>query len=133
MSDPHSSEAKRLQKGKEILESVYSPEIAEAASASDRPLSHETVAHLFGEIWSRPNLSIRDRRLLVLGATAMLGRSDLVEAQVMGALRSGDLDEDQLDEAALQLAFYIGWGNATALHKGITDATTKHKAHQDND
>ena len=48
----------------------------------DVPFPSKTAEILFGEIWNRPQLSIRDRRLLVIGATAMLGRADLIEQQV---------------------------------------------------
>lgn len=85
----------------------------------DSPYLDETVGHMFADIWSRPGLSIRDRRLLVIGATAMLGRPDLIEVQVKGALVNGELDKAQLDEIALHLAFYVGWGNSTALIRGF--------------
>ena len=91
-------------------------------SLAASPFVGATVKHLFGEVWDRPGLSIRDRRLLVLGATVMLGRTDLVETQVKGALRAGDMDAEQLEEAVLQLAFYTGWGNATAMWHGVQAA-----------
>lgn len=112
-----------LKKGQEILTQVYGAEAAAPIVAlADSPYVGETVRHLFAEIWDRPGLSIRDRRLLVLGATAMLGRSDLVETQVKGALLAGELDREQLEEACLHLAFYTGWGKATETWKGIQAA-----------
>jgi 3-hydroxyisobutyrate dehydrogenase-like beta-hydroxyacid dehydrogenase/alkylhydroperoxidase/carboxymuconolactone decarboxylase family protein YurZ len=88
------------------------------------PYTDETVRHLFGDVWSRPDLSVRDRRLLVIGATAALGRADLIQVQVEGALVNGELDERQLTEAVLHLAFYVGWGNATAVSRGVSAAVT---------
>src|SRR5699024_2761097 len=85
----------------------------------------ETVGHLFGEIWNRPGLSTRDRRLLVLGATAALGRADLVQVQARGALLSEDCSEEELYESVLQLAFYVGWGNATSVQQGIAQAVAQ--------
>ena len=110
-------------RGFDMLEQVYGRDAArELAAAGDAPFVDETINHLFADIWSRPKLSIRDRRLLVLGATAMLGRADLVEAQARGALLNGELDGDELEEAVLQLAFYVGWGNATAMWRGVQAA-----------
>jgi alkylhydroperoxidase/carboxymuconolactone decarboxylase family protein YurZ len=83
------------------------------------PWTDETVGHLFADIWSRPGLSVRDRRLLVIGATAALGRADLIEIQVNGALENGELNKAELDEMVLQLAFYVGWGNTTAVMQGV--------------
>lgn len=119
----NSDEAQRLARGEEVLKKVYGPEGAgPIVSLASSPFVGETVKNLFGEVWDRPGLSIRDRRLLVLGATAMLGRADLVETQVKGALLGGDMDAEQLEEAVLQLAFYTGWGNATAMWQGVQAA-----------
>ena len=87
----------------------------------------ETVDQLFGAIWNRPGLSVRDRRLLVLGATAMLGKPELVEAQARGALLNEELTEAQLEEAVLQLAYYVGWGNATSTWQGVQAAKASAK------
>jgi 3-hydroxyisobutyrate dehydrogenase-like beta-hydroxyacid dehydrogenase/alkylhydroperoxidase/carboxymuconolactone decarboxylase family protein YurZ len=83
-----------------------------------------TVDFLFADVWGRAGLSIRDRRLLTLGATAAIGRADLVRIQAAGALDSGDLTAGQLQESVVQIAPYVGWGNATATYQGITAAVT---------
>ena len=113
----------RRAKGAEALTEIYGAEAAAyIVSEAGPPYVDETIDRLFGEVWSRPGLSLRDRRLLVLGATAMLGRADLVEFQVKGGLLNGDFDKEQMDEATLQLAYYVGWGNASAFTRGVTAA-----------
>lgn len=110
-------------KGIEALKTIYGEQSAAyIAAAPSSPYVDETVEHLFADVWSRPGLSLRDRRLLVLGATAMLGRADLVEIQVKGGLLNGDFDKEQLEEATLQLAYYVGWGNSSAVSAGISAA-----------
>ena len=117
------SKADRYARGLEVLERVYGPSGAAMMKGGDgSPFVFETVAHLFGDIWSRPGLSVRDRRLLVLGATAMLGREDLMETQVRGALANGELDDAALEEIALTLMFYAGAGNATSFYRSIQKA-----------
>ncbi len=119
-------------KGRDVMARVYGAQLLpESAGPGMTPFLDETVGHLFGDIWSRPGLSIRDRRLLVIGATAMLGRPDLVEVQIFGALVNGELDRAALDEIVLQLAFYAGWPNATGLSAGIQAALARHAALQD--
>ena len=86
------------------------------------PLTEETVDRLFGAIWSRPGLSVRDRRLVTIGFTASLGRVDLLETQIVGALRNGELDAEQLGELVLHLAYYAGWPNATAVQAAASAA-----------
>ena len=74
-----------------------------------------TIDYLFPQVWARPYLTLRDRRLLVLGVTTMLGRQDLLETQLRGAVTNGELTAAQLRELAYQLHPYAGWGNGTNL------------------
>lgn len=109
-----------LKKGLEVVDEIYGEGFGKSMEPTlGCPYVDETVANLFGKVWNRPGLSLRDRRLLVLGATAMLGREDLVQVQMTGALLGGDLTEEELEEACLQLAFYVGWGNMSATFRGV--------------
>ncbi|WP_063041715.1 carboxymuconolactone decarboxylase family protein [Nocardia pseudovaccinii] len=78
-----------------------------------------TADHLFAEIWSRPALSIRDRRLLLFGALTALGLFDVAEIQIGAALRNGELDDEQLREVAVFLAYYVGWASGTKLDAAV--------------
>jgi alkylhydroperoxidase/carboxymuconolactone decarboxylase family protein YurZ len=86
------------------------------------PYSEATVDEVFAELWNRPGLSVRERRLLTIGVTAALGRADLAEVQFIGALTNGELDRAQIGEVILHLAYYAGWPNAQAMHRGATAA-----------
>ncbi|WP_328315686.1 NAD(P)-binding domain-containing protein [Streptomyces sp. NBC_00388] len=112
------------RRGLALMDQVYGPGFSDAMpdAPTGEPFTDATVGHLFGEVWSRAALSVRDRRLLVLGATAALGRGDLIRIQTEGALINGELDARQLREATLHLALYVGWGNATAVRTGIEEA-----------
>jgi 4-carboxymuconolactone decarboxylase len=109
--------------GTAVMDAVYGEGFSRRLPTEHRtPLLTDTVENLFAHIWCRPGLSVRDRRLLVIGATAMLGRPDLIRVQALGGLRNGELDRVQLEEIALHLAYYVGWGNASALTRGFDDA-----------
>ncbi|BBZ27362.1 putative 4-carboxymuconolactone decarboxylase [Mycolicibacterium madagascariense] len=108
--------------GLETMDAVYGPGFSATMPKESNPMLQDTIDHLFGEIWSRPGLSIRDRRLLVIGATAALGRADLIEIQVRGALTNGELTPGELREAVLQLHYYVGWGNGTQVNNGVEAA-----------
>ena len=110
----------RWQAGLDIVNKVYgagSSAMMEGMQAE--PFVAETVNHLFGEIWARPGLSMRDKRLLVIGASSMLGRPDLIAIQVAGAIVNGELTDAELQEIPLLMLFYAGAGNTTALFNGI--------------
>ncbi len=57
-----------------------------------------TVDHLFGDVWSRPGLSVFERRLITIGVLAALGKNELLDVQFQSALDNGELDEDQVRE-----------------------------------
>ena len=128
MNEHDKTSAERWARGLEIIEKVYGPgSSAPMQTLAQQPFVDETVCHLFADIWSRPGLSIRDKRLLVIGATAMLGRADLIATQVAGAIQNGELTDVELDEIPLLMLFYAGAGNTTALFQGIETAKTKIK------
>jgi 4-carboxymuconolactone decarboxylase len=68
-----------------------------------------TVDHLFGTIWSRPGLSMRDKRLMTLSVVTAFGLQDLAEVQVNAAIENGELTEDELKEIAIFLTHYVGF------------------------
>ena len=68
-----------------------------------------TVDHLFGDIWSRPGLSIRDKRIMTLSVVTALGLQDLAEIQVNAALENGEMTGDELREMALFITHYVGF------------------------
>lgn len=79
----------------------------------------QTVDHLFAEIWTRPELSIRDRRLLLLGVIAAQGLDDIAAIQVKAALHNEELDAEQLRAVALFLTHYVGWPLGSKLNMTI--------------
>ena len=76
-------------------------------------------------MWTLPHLSIRDKRLQVIGAITMLGRADLLEVQLAGAIANEELTDAQLDEMLVLMLFYAGAGNTTALNRAISAAKAR--------
>lgn len=74
-----------------------------------------TVDHLFAEIWTRPGLTLRDRRLLLIGLLTGQGLHDVAEIQVGTALGNGELDAEQLREVVIFLTHYAGWPSGAKL------------------
>ncbi len=68
-----------------------------------------TADHLFGDIWSRPGLSMRDKRIMTLSVVTALGLPDLAEIQVNAALENAEMTSDELREMALFITHYVGF------------------------
>ncbi|WP_067862235.1 carboxymuconolactone decarboxylase family protein [Nocardia shimofusensis] len=81
-----------------------------------------TADHLFAGIWSRPGLTLRDRRLLLLGALAAGGMFDVAGIQVGAALHNGELSQEQLREAARFLGDHLGSVPGEGLDAVVTAA-----------
>jgi 4-carboxymuconolactone decarboxylase len=75
-----------------------------------------TVDHLFGTVWTRPELDIRDRRLMTIGVLAALDQPQLMEIQFSSALDRGELTEDQVRETVVHLTHYVGWPVSTEIN-----------------
>jgi 4-carboxymuconolactone decarboxylase len=75
-----------------------------------------TADHLFADIWNRPGLSIRDRRLLLIGLLAGTGQDDVLGIQVPAAYGNGELDDEALREIVVFLCHYAGWPAGARLN-----------------
>ena len=70
---------------------------------------------LFAEVWTREELSIRDRRLILFGVIGALGEKDTFAIQAKAALKNGELQPAQLREVVIMLANYAGYPRAAAM------------------
>ncbi|WOF43051.1 3-oxoadipate enol-lactonase [Sphingopyxis indica] len=71
------------------------------------------------EIWGRPGLDDRTRRLLVLAITASLGRWEEFALHVRAGLSHGGFSRDDLKEVLMQTAVYAG---VPAANTGFAEA-----------
>jgi 4-carboxymuconolactone decarboxylase len=111
------------KKGLEVVDEVYGPNSHKMMDGMEDSLFvQETVSHLFADVWTLPNLSTRDKRLLVIGATTMMGRADLLEVQLAGAIINKELTDEQMEEMLVLMLFYCGAGRTTSLNRGIAAA-----------
>ncbi len=76
----------------------------------------QTLDRVFGEVWTRPALSRRERRLITLATVAMTGAPTALDVHVRSALTTGDLTVDELVEVATHVAQYAGFPLATELY-----------------
>ena len=84
------------------------------------------LEQLFAEVWTRPALSQRDRRLVTMGVIAALGERDTFGVQLRAALKNEELTPAQCREMLIHLAQYAGYPRAAGLvgevEKAIADA-----------
>lgn len=113
MSDDPYDLNERFLRGDRIRRAVLGDERIEAAAVRDsesdftRPLTQWATENIWGEIWSRPGLTWRDRSLINLAMLAAMNRPHEIEMHLPGALKNG-LSRGEIQEALLQVTAYAG-------------------------
>jgi 4-carboxymuconolactone decarboxylase len=125
MTDKRTSNDDRLRAGMSVRRSVLGDAHVDRAVASTMPLTAEfqslITRYAWGEIWSRPGLDVRTRRILVIGTLLSLGQWEELAMHVRAALASGDLSADDVKEIVLQQAIYCGVPAANAAFRVVGD------------
>ena len=123
MSDPGKfddlPEARR--RGLQKMEEVYGFDMSDA----EGDFFGYTADHLFGDIWQRPGLTDRDRRLLLIGILAATGQADVLGIQVPAAHANGELDDVALREIVIFVCHYVGWPQGARLNTVVEDTIAK--------
>jgi 4-carboxymuconolactone decarboxylase len=102
----------RREAGSNVRRQVLGDAHVDRASAQATPLTADfqdlITRYAWGEIWTRPGLDERSRRILVLGTLIALGRFDEFRMHARAALEHGGFSADDLKEIVLQQAIYCG-------------------------
>jgi 4-carboxymuconolactone decarboxylase len=102
----------RHKAGMAVRRQVLGNAHVDRATAQTTPLTAEfqdlITRYAWGEIWTRPGLDVRTRRILVLGTLIALGRFEEFRMHARAALNEGGFSEEELKEIVLQQAVYCG-------------------------
>ena len=85
------------------------------------------ITQLFGEVWTRPDLAIDQRRLLIMGVLAAQHRFDTLQTQFTRALAGGELTVAQVREVVIHLIPYVGIPSASDLFRVSEAAIAGHE------
>lgn len=101
-------ERKRWDKGMEILREMGREGTMMNQKELYPDLYNLSVGYLFGEIWSRPHLSIRERELITLAANIALARPAGTHSHYRSAQHIG-ITKEQIMELIIHVGHYAGW------------------------
>ena len=88
----------------------------------DNPYSGAGILNfVFGEMWQRPGLGMKERRLITVACVAIQDAPIPILSHVYAALRSRDVSFDEIEELALHFAAYYGWAKASHLSDVIAE------------
>ena len=125
MSDPGKFDdlPETRQRGLRKMEEVYGFDMSDAVG----DFFGYTADHLFADIWQRPGLTDRDRRLLLIGMLAATGQADVLGIQVPAAHANGELDDAALREIVIFVCHYAGWPQGARLNALVEETIAKAK------
>ncbi len=107
-----------LERGKAKFEEVY------PFKAAENPTDFEAIMYrdLFGGVYQRPGLSIRDRRLMIIGVAAAHGIDSILRLQLSAGLAKGDLTKEDMEEITIFLTQYVGYPLGTRVRAAAAEA-----------
>lgn len=108
------SNSERWKKGEETIKDVYAGDVVTAPEGT-YPFSDIMLETLFAEIWTRDILSMRDKRILLLGMIAAQGQPDTFKIQTKAAIKRGEMTAEEIRELHIFIAQYCGYPKAAAL------------------
>ena len=108
------AEDDRFERGAEMIKKVYAGDVVVPPKGT-MAFTDLMLESLFAEVWTREVLSIRDRRLILLGVIGALGEKDTFAIQAKSALKNGELTPEQLREVLIMLANYAGYPRAAGM------------------
>jgi 4-carboxymuconolactone decarboxylase len=108
---------KRYRRGMDLLRKMGREEVMLDQKALCPDLYEISVGHLFGDVWSRPGLSLRDRQLVTLAANIALCRPTGNHSHYRSAEHIG-ITREEIFEVIIQVGHYAGWPTiANAVHQ----------------
>jgi 4-carboxymuconolactone decarboxylase len=109
------------QRGIKLRRKVLGDEWVDRAESTKTAFNAEyqdiITRFAWDEIWSRPRLPHDVRRMIVIAQMVALGRWEEFKLHVGAALRSGDLQEEDVKEVLLQSIIYCGVPAANTAFK----------------
>lgn len=111
----------RAVRGKKVTQQLFGPQGLPPASGQMKPFMDLTSDYLFGEVWTRPGLAMKERSRITCAVLAAFGREAQLKGHLKGALNLG-LKPAELREVLIHVAHYAGWSTGVIGLKALDEA-----------
>jgi 4-carboxymuconolactone decarboxylase len=106
---------------RKILGDAHVNRAETAKTEFDAPFQELITEAAWGRVWSRPNISPRERSMITIALLAALGHDEEVAMHVRASRNTGATPDD-IREALLHVAIYAGVPAANKAFKIVKDA-----------
>ena len=103
-----SAHGKRMQRGFQVLRKMGRLQTMMDQKVLYPDLYDLSVGHLFGDIWTRPHLTLRERELITLAANIALARPVGTHSHYRSARHIG-MTQEEIMEVIIHVGHYAGW------------------------
>lgn len=115
----------RKAKGDEVAQKLFGGLPPSSGMSSE--FMTLTNDYLFGEIWSRPGLPLKERSRITCAVLAAFAREPQLKGHIKGALNLG-LKPDELKEVFIHVAHYAGWSTGVVALKALDEVLAERAA-----
>jgi 4-carboxymuconolactone decarboxylase len=98
----------RFDRGMRVLEKMGREKLMLNQKALYPEMYEMSVGHLFGDVWGRPGLSLRERQLVTLAANIALARPSGNHSHYLSSMHLG-ITKQEICEVMIQVGHYAGW------------------------
>src|SRR5688572_5698630 len=98
----------RFERGMRVLKRMGRENLMLNQKALSEDLYEMSVGHLFGDVWGRPGLSLRERQLVTLAANIALARPSGNHSHYLSSMHLG-ITKQEICEVMIQVGHYAGW------------------------
>jgi 4-carboxymuconolactone decarboxylase len=117
-------------KGLKLRKTLFGEAAVESRMAAfgdfGEPLQHIINAYAYGDVWSRPGLSLGVKSLAMIAMMAAANRPAELRVHLKGALKNGCTPEE-IREVLLLVALYCGIPAANEAHRAAIDVINDEK------
>jgi len=114
----------RRQQGEDKIKEVYAGDVV--VPPEGYAFTDVMLETLFAQVWTRDTLSMRDKRILLLGMIAAQGEGMTFKIQTKAGIKNGELTPEDVRELHLFIAQYCGYPKAASIlgpmEEGIAEA-----------
>ena len=101
-------EKERFEKGMEVLRKMGREKTMLNQKELYPDLYDLSVGYLFGEIWSRGHLTLRERELITMACNICMARPNGTHSHYRSAKHLG-INHEEIMELIIQVGHYAGW------------------------
>ena len=116
----------RFERGMRILKKMGRESLMMNQKALLPEMYEMSVGHLFGDVWGRPGLSLRERQLVTLAANIAMARPAGNHSHYLSSMHLG-ITQREICEVIIQVGHYTGWPTLSLAVRQLTDILEEQK------